>query len=151
MSNTVKVTTCKNDSTELIGVSINNPDFGYIRIESTDVVQFTTGGWLNSNKRSTLIKGKIADLTAWVKNNGIKVGSEFVGKIVVKEQLMPFYEGQDPKRAGADGEILHKDGQPIYRQTEFTLDSTMQDTLIQHDNVLSAAARKMSANDITMK
>lgn len=151
MSNTVKVTTCKNDSTELIGVSINNPDFGYIRIESTDAVQFTTGGWLNSNKRSTLIKGKIADLTAWVKNNGIKVGSEFVGKIVVKEQLMPFYEGQDPKRAGADGEILHKDGQPIYRQTEFTLDSTMQDTLIQHDNVLSAAARKMSANDITMK
>lgn len=148
---TVKVATCKNDSADLIGVSSNNPDYGYIRIQSSSAIQFGAGGWLNSNTRSTLIKGKITDLTAWVKSNNIKVGSEFAGKIVVKEALMPFYENQQPKRAGAEGEILHKDGQPIFRVTEFTLDQSAQDTLIAHDNVLSAAAKVMSNNDISMK
>lgn len=152
MSNTVKVVTCKQDSSELIGISPNNSDYGFIRIESTDTLQIGNGGWVNSNKRSTLIKGKIADLTQWVKTNNIKIGTEFVGKIVVKEQAgVPFYEGQQPKRAGADGEVLHKDGMPIFRQTEYTMDMTAQDVLVKHDNVLSAAARQLSGNDITMK
>jgi hypothetical protein len=152
MSNTVKVVTCRNESSELIGISPNNSDYGFIRIESTDTIQIGNGGWINSNKRSTLIKGKISDLTSWVKSNSIKVGTEFAGKIVVKEQAgTPFYEGQQPKRAGADGEILHKDGMPIFRQTEFTLDMTAHDVLVKHDNVLSAAARQISTNDITMK
>jgi hypothetical protein len=152
MSNTVKVVTCRNESSELIGISPNNSDYGFIRIESTDMAQIGAGGWINTNKRSTLIKGKISDLTSWVKSNSIKVGTEFAGKIVVKEQAgTPFYEGQQPKRAGADGEILHKDGMPIFRQTEFTLDMTAHDVLVKHDNVLSAAARQISTNDITMK
>lgn len=152
MNNTVKVSTCRTDSNELIGISKNNSDYGFIRIESTDEVQFGAGGWLNSKKRSTLIKGKISDLTSWVKSNNIQIGSTFIGKIVVKEQAgVPFYEGQEPKRAGQDGEILHKDGMPIFRQTEFTLDVNAPDTLVQHDNVLSAASRMMANNDITMK
>jgi len=40
---------------------------------------------------------------------------------------------------------------PIFRQTEFTLDMTAHDVLVKHDNVLSAAARQISTNDITMK
>lgn len=152
MSNTVKVTTCRNESTELIGISPNNSDYGFIRIESTDPVQIGNGGWINANKRTTLIKGKINDLTAWVKSNNIKIGTEFAGKIIVKEQAgVPFYEGQQPKRAGADGEVLHKDGMPIFRQTEFTMDMTAADVLVKHDNVLSAAARQLSGNDISMK
>lgn len=152
MNNTVKVSTCRTDSNELIGISKNNSEYGFIRIESTDDVQFGAGGWLNSKKRSTLIKGKISDLTAWVKNNNIQIGSTFIGKIVVKEQAgVPFYEGQEPKRAGQNGEILHKDGMPIFRQTEFTLDVNAPDTFVQHDNVLSAASRMMANNDITMK
>jgi hypothetical protein len=152
MNNTVKVVTCRNESNELIGISPNNTDYGFIRIESTDAIQIGNGGWINSNKRSTLIKGKISDLTSWVKSNSIKIGTEFAGKIIVKEQAgVPFYEGQQPKRAGADGEVLHKDAMPIFRQTEFTLDFTAQDVLVKHDNVLSAAARQMSTNDINMK
>ncbi len=152
MSKTVKVVTCRNESSELIGISPNNSDYGFIRIESTDSAQIGAGGWINTNKRSTLIKGRISDLTQWVKTNSIKIGSEFTGKIIIKEQAgVPFYEDQQPKRAGADGEVLHKDGMPIFRQTEFTLNFDEQDVLVKHDNVLSAAARQISTNDITMK
>jgi hypothetical protein len=152
MNNTVKVTTCRQDSNDLIGISKNNSEYGFIRIESTDDVQFGAGGWLNTRKRTTLIKGRIADLTTWVKSNNITIGSTFMGKIVIKEQAgVPFYDGQEPKRAGQDGEILHKDGMPIFRQTEFTLDLNAADTLVQHDNVLSAAARQLSQNDINIK
>lgn len=147
----VKVTTCRNESNDLIGISPNNSDYGFIRIESADAANIGPGGWVNTNRRTTLIKGKLTDLTQWVKNNGIKIGTELNGKIVITEQTIPFYEGQEPKRAGADGEILHKDGEPIYRQTEFTMDMNATDILIKHDNVLSAAARRISANDIGMK
>lgn len=148
----VTVVTCRNNSTDLIGISPNNADYGFIRIESSDVAQIGTGGWINTNRRTTLIKGRINDLTQWVKSNKIAIGTELPGKIVVKEQAgVPFYEGQEPKRAGADGEVLHKDGMPIFRQTEFTMDMTAADVLIKHDNVLSAAARQLSGNDISMK
>jgi len=147
----VKVTTCRNESTDLIGISPNNSDYGFIRIESADIAQIGAGGWINTNRRTTLIKGKLADLTSWVKANGIKVGSELPGKIIIKEQTLPFYEGQEPKRAGKDGEVLHTDGEPIYRQTEFTLDMNALDVVIKHDNVLSAASRMMANNDINIK
>ena len=143
----VKVTTCRNESSELIGISPNNSDYGFIRVESAEAAQIGAGGWINTNRRTTLIKGKINDLTQWVKANNIKIGTELPGKIVINEQAgVPFYEGQEPKRAGKDGEVLHVDGQPIFRQTEFTLDMTASDKLIKHHNVLSAAARSVSSN-----
>lgn len=41
---------------------------------------------------------------------------------------------QEPKKAGKDGEILKKDGQPIYRNTALVFGEA-KDTLIQHDVV----------------
>lgn len=146
----VKIATASKDSTELIGISPNNKEFGYIRVESAESVQFGAGGWLNARVKSALIKGKVTDLQTWVKANNIKVGSLITGKIVAKESHTPFYQGQQPKRAGQDGEILHVAGQPIYRNTEFTLDESMQDELIQHENVISGAARVVAGNDVTM-
>jgi hypothetical protein len=137
----VKIATCRQDSTDLIGVSPNNSDFGYIRVVSSEGLSFGAGGWLNSRQKSTLIKGKITDLQEWVRKNNIQVESEIPGKIVVKESLTPFYETQQPKRSNPEGPVLYKTvggiNRPIYRQTEFTLDDTIQDELIQHDNVLS--------------
>lgn len=151
----VTVTTCSNSSTEIIGVSTNNPDYGYIRVESNEGLSFGNGGWLNAKSKSALIKGKVADLRAFVQKNNVTVGYKIPGQIVILEQAgLPFYEGQQPKRAGADGEVLYvtRNGQklPIYRQTEFTMDMTRTDSPIQHENVLSAAAKTMAANDIAV-
>lgn len=156
MTTSVKVTTCKNDSTAIIGISSNNPDFGYIRVEENGGLSFGNGGWLNSNTKTALIKGKVKDLETFVTKNNVSVGYEIPGKIVIMEQTTPFYEGQQPKRAGANGEVLYStDNQgvrhAIYRQTEFTMDSNRQDVLVKHDNVLSGAAKVMVQNDIAIK
>lgn len=153
---TVKVTTASNSSTEIIGVSTNNPDFGYIRVEENGGLSFGAGGWLNAKTKSALIKGKVADLQMFVRKNNVAVGYEIPGQIVIQERAgMPFYEGQQPKRAGVDGEVLYitRDGQklPIYRQTEFTMDMSRQDELVQHENALSQAAKTIVANDIAVK
>tara|TARA_R110000868_G_scaffold37331_1_gene132219 strand:- start:1806 stop:2270 length:465 start_codon:yes stop_codon:yes gene_type:complete len=151
----VKVTTSTNESTEIIGKSTNSPDYGYIRVESTEGMSFGNGGWLNTNRKTALIKGKLSDLTAFVKKNNVMEGYEIEGKIVVNESLTPFYATQQPKLIPSTGEILYKETsngkEPIYRQTEFTIDMNKVDTLIQHSNVLSAAARVVVQNDIAIK
>ena len=155
MANTVKVTTCKKDSTEILGKSNNNPDYGYIRVEESTGLTFGAGGWLNSNTKTALIKGKVTDLTAFLQKNNVKVGYEIPGKIVIKEQTTAFYTGQQPKIVPSTGEVLYVTingvQSPIYRQTEFTMDTNMQDVLIQHENVLSGASKAISANDIAIK
>lgn len=151
---TVKVTTCKKDSQAIIGQSTNNPDYGYIRVEANDGLSFGNGGWLNSNTRTALIKGKVADLKAFIVKNNVSLGYELAGKIVIKEQTEAFYEGQQPKIVPSTGEVLYVTingvKNPIYRQTEFTMDMTQQDTLVKHENVLSGASKAIQANDIAI-
>jgi len=156
MNSTVKVTTASNSTTEIMGISSNNPDFGYIRVEENGGLSFGAGGWLNSKTKTALIKGKVKDLQAFIQKNNVTVGYEIPGQIVIMEQAgTPFYEGQQPKRAGQDGEVLYKvvNGEklPIYRQTEFTMDMTKSDSLVQHDNALSTAAKAVLANDIAVR
>jgi hypothetical protein len=151
---TVKVTGASNaNPTQIVGTSTNNPEYGYIRVESATVQM--NNGWLNSVTRSALIKGKTSDLKKFAEN--LSIGTELPGKIVVKESLTPFYEGQQPKRNGnaADSVVLFKrvDGveKPIYRETVYTMDMTVQDDPIQHDNVLSTTARQVTANTDALK
>lgn len=151
---TVKVTGASNaNPNQIVGVSTNNPEYGYIRVESATVQM--NNGWLNSVTRSALIKGKTADLKKYAEN--LSIGTELPGKIVVKESLTPFYEGQQPKRNGnsADSVVLFKrvDGveKPIYRTTEYTMDMTVQDEMISHDNVLSGTAKAITANAAALK
>jgi hypothetical protein len=152
---TVKVVTCTNQSSEIIGKSTNSPDYGYIRVESSEGISFGNGGWLNANRKTALIKGKLSDLIAFVKKNNVTEGYELQGKIVVNESLTPFYANQQPKLIPSTGEILYKETsngkEPIYRQTEFTVDMSKMDTLIQHSNALSAAAKVVVQNDIAIK
>ncbi len=37
-------------------------------------------------------------------------------KIILVESFKPFYEGQSPKRKGADGEIISINGMPVYQE-----------------------------------
>ena len=127
---TVKVAADKNGN--IIGVSQNNPEYGYIRVEQA-ATQINDQGWLRNVKRSALIKGKVEDLLAC----NYKEGTTINGKIVVVESLTPFNPtnpDRDLKVAGETGVICRIDDQPIYRQTFFTQNLNAYDELITHDN-----------------
>lgn len=116
----------------VIGISNNNTEWGYIRVEQ-HVPQITEGGWLRYVKRSALLKGTVEDL----KRTELVSGSEIAGRIIVKESFTPFYE-EDPQKsakiAGSTGVPCTKDGQQIYRESFFTTDPNQTDELIAHDN-----------------
>lgn len=155
MANSVKIIGKNNQSTEILGVSNNNPDYGYIRVESTGEVTFGAGGWLNSSSKTALIKGKTSDLKTFIAKNNVTLGYEMPGQIVIMEQTTPFYAGQQPKINPSTSEVLYVTvngvKSPIYRSTEFTQDMTRVDSMLQHENVMSAAGKAIQANEIAMK
>jgi len=55
------------------------------------------------------------------------------GKVVVTESLTPFYEGQEPKRKGAEGEVINHLGASVYRDTNYVFDLDAKDTLLAGD------------------
>ena len=128
-----KVTVAANKDGNIIGISENNPDFGYIRVEQNAPV-INEKGWLRFSKRSSLIKGKVEDLLQC----NYKAGQEIQGRIVVVESLTPFNTenpDRDLKIAGETGVVCTIDDQPIYRQSFFTTNVDAHDELITHDNV----------------
>lgn len=130
MTNKVRVTADQNGN--IIGVSQNNPEYGYIRVEQ-DANQINPNGWLRITRRSALIKGTVRDLLA----AGFTKDTVLPGKIVVKESFFPFnLENPDKnlKLAGDTGVICRVGDQPIYRDTFYTADETAQDELIMHTN-----------------
>jgi hypothetical protein len=141
----VRVTADTNGN--VIGVSQNNPEYGYVRVEQS-VTQINEAGWLKPVKRSALIKGKVEDLA----QAGFVEGYELSGKIIVKESLTPFNPenpDRDLKIAGSTGVVCRIDDQPIYRQTFFTSNQEAYDDLITHDNTneirdVQVAQREMS-------
>lgn len=116
----------------MIGISQNNPEYGWIRVEQNARV-INDRGWLRNAKRSALIKGKVEDLVA----SNYKDGEEITGKIIVVESHDPFNPenpDRDIKIAGDTGVICRVDDQAIYRQTFFTPNVNAQDELIMHTN-----------------
>lgn len=127
-----KVVVTADASGNVIGVSKNNPEYGYVRVEQT-VNQFNDRGWLRVVKRSALIKGQIKDLV----DAGFAAGKQLPGKIVVVESFRPFNPenpDRDLKIAGDTGVICRVDDEPIYRQTFYTLNENAVDELIMHNN-----------------
>lgn len=138
----------------MIGVSQNNPEYGYVRVVQT-VKHINDQGWLRNTKRSALIKGKVEDLLDAM----FKEGEELPGKIVVVESLVPFNE-QNPERdlkiAGDTGVVCRVDDQPIFRQTFYTTNESAQDQIIMHTNTseikdVQQAQRALSTFNIRPK
>lgn len=145
----VRVTADKHGN--VISVSPNNPEYGWIRVEQT-ATQINDRGWLRNAKRSAFIKGKVEDLKA----SSYKEGTEINGKIVVIESLIPF-DSNNPERdlkiAGDTGVICRIDDQPIYRQSFFTTNLNAYDELITHTNTdeireVQSALKSMSSLSI---
>jgi hypothetical protein len=127
-----KVTIAADQHGNIIGVSPNNPEYGYVRVQQV-ANSINTQGWLRRSKRSALIKGKVQDLL----EANFTDGQELPGKIVVIESHTPF-NPENPERdlkiAGDTGIVCRVDDQPIYRQTFYTPNENSQDELITHTN-----------------
>lgn len=120
------------DNGNVINVSQNNPEYGYIRVQQV-AFQINDRGWLRNVKRSALIKGKVEDL----QDANYTAGTSIPGKIVVIESFVPFNPEnpeKDLKIAGETGVVCRVDDQPIYRQTFFTSNLNAFDELITHNN-----------------
>lgn len=129
-NNAVRITADENGN--VIGVSDNNPEYGFVRVLQT-VAQYSDEGWLRMSKRSALIKGKVSELMEL----GFKEGDTLPGKIIVRESLEAFNPSnpdRDLKIAGSTGVICRVDDQPIYRQSFYTTNMNAQDELIMHNN-----------------
>jgi hypothetical protein len=128
-----KVTVIGNEQGQVINVSANNPEYGYVRVVQTRTM-FDESGFLRARKVYALIPGRVEELEM----AGFRANQELNGQIIVKESLTPFNEN-DPERdlkiAGDTGIVCSVEGQPIYRRTQYTASSNAEDTLIQHDNV----------------
>jgi hypothetical protein len=127
-----KVVVTADANGNVIGVSENNPEYGYVRAEQSGAF-INDQGWLRISKRSALIKGLVKDLVA----AGFTEGQELPGKIVVIESLVPFNPenpDRDLKIAGETGVVCRIDDEPIYRQTFYTTNDSLNDQLIMHTN-----------------
>jgi len=127
-----KVTIVSDDNGNVINVSTNSPEYGYIKMEQTTPM-IDLEGWVKIQKRNCLLKGKLVDLQALA----LKGGDTIPGKLVVKESFIPF-SSVNPERhlkyAGNTGVICRVDDQPIYREVFYTADVNTQDSFIVHTN-----------------
>jgi hypothetical protein len=145
MNNKVTVKADKNGN--VVSVSPNNPEYGWIFVEQT--VPQLENGWLKKSVRSARINGLVSDLL----QVNYKAGQELPGKIVVLESFTPFNQ-QEPDRdlkiAGSSGVICRVNDEPIYRTTLYTSNLNSFDELIHHTNTeeireVMQAQRSMAA------
>lgn len=125
----VRVTADKNNN--VITVSPNNPEYGWIIVEQ--MTAQLEGGWMKNVLRKARINGRVEDLT----EARFTAGQELPGKIVVIESTLPFNAenpDRDLKIAGKTGVICRYDDQPIYRQAIYTSNVNLVDELIPHTN-----------------
>lgn len=148
-----KVVVKADDLGNVIGVSKNNPEYGYVKIQQS-TIQINDQGWLRPVVRTALIKGKVEDLL----NCDFQPEQVLPGKIIVRESLIPFNNDnpdRDLKIAGDTGIICRLDDQPIYRQTFYTQNVNAVDEFIMHTNTNEIkdvlAAQKEFGNKLTRR
>ena len=117
---TVKVTS---KDGQVVIASANNAEYGYIRVES--VVAKFENGWARQEKRSALVRGKVADLTAlnWKENQSLP------GKIVIVESTKEPYPGAQAKINPSTAEVMTFQGAAIYRDAFYTQNMSTEDIL----------------------
>jgi hypothetical protein len=131
-----------------------NPEFGYVQLQQKTVS--IVGGWIREHKKSCLVRGKIAELQAFVK--AFSGATKLPGKIAVQEYVesavpeavkKQFLSGGLEyekaiagfvKQAGQDGINLMKDGERILRFSSYDPTGKVEEFTIQHDNVEEVAA-----------
>ena len=130
------------ETKSVITPSSSTEGWGSIRVEQSAFE--VNNGIINQKKRVAFFRAKLEVLNALGLVDGQAL--PISGKIVVKESMAPFYEGQKPKQTPS-GVVLKANGQPIYRETSFSANLDTCDELIPHTNVeeVKAAAKATSA------
>ena len=139
-----KVKVVADEFGNVIRVSQNNPEYGFVRVEQ-DAIE-VSNGWVRRKVRSSIVPGLVSDLKAI----GWKANQMLDGKITVKESTEPIMESNldfGVKRAGQDGPVCLFEDQAIYRRTYYTLDTDDTDTFIQHTN--ADEIRESNASRVT--
>lgn len=113
MSQTSKVVMVgsKENPTELVQISTKNAERAFIRVEEES--------WSSTGECVTTVgflRGQTDKLKQRVERMDWKVGMELPCGVRIQESFERFYEGQEPKRKGKDGEVILKQGAPVYRQ-----------------------------------
>ena len=144
MNSKVKVT-AEEVTGNVVVVSKNNPEWGHIRVEQSRTT-IDDNGFARKRNISALIHGTVEDLKSfkWVSNQ------EVPGQIIAKESLEPFNMNnpeRDYKIAGKTGIVCCQDGQPIYRKTFYTLNSSAEDVLVSHNNIEDIRAAYSTSNE----
>lgn len=125
------------DTNAVITPSTNNPEYGTVRVDSVE--KSFANGFLNLNKRTAFIRGRVSDLESL----GLRAGQALAGRIAKKESFEPFYEGQVAKQYPEGhpraGQSVLTNGRETYLQYEYTTDSNQADTWVGADsNTVSA-------------
>jgi hypothetical protein len=105
----------------VITPSTNNPEFGTIRLDSEH--KSMEKGYLNIQKRSAFVRGKLEELNAL----GLKSGQSLPGKIIKRESFEPFYDNQGPKINPTTAEIILTNGRETYLEFVYTEDANSTD------------------------
>jgi hypothetical protein len=133
----------------LISISKRNPNFGWIRLASEEIILDSVTGFPKISKKSFLIKQEISNLELFL---SAYPNGTMPGKLIVVE----FTESQAPaefkklindkipyeeaiasfvKRADSAGPELTLNGERIFRYTKYSPKLDVYDELVAHDNV----------------
>jgi hypothetical protein len=146
--NSKVIVTADATTNAVINVS-ENSDYGYIRVEQVRTMM-DNNGFLKRKSISAIVPGLLADLQA----SGFYAGQQLDGKIVIQESLEPFNKKnpeRDLKIAGDTGIVCTLGGLPIYRRTIFTLNPSVEESLINHDNIEELRSAYAKANSSALK
>ena len=130
METKVKVT--GDELGNVIHQSVNNPEYGYVRVEQVKSV-IDDNGFLRRRVISALIQGTIEDLN----EENYYVGKELPGKVIIIESTKAPNKKDETKNlkyAGNTGVVCKINGQSIYRKTIYTIITNVTDELVKHDN-----------------
>jgi len=143
MSSKIKIVPSANGTA--VRTYANNPVFGYVVLESTDMV--FANGWIKEKKRTCILRAEVKLLGAFAAMPSIS------GRICVQEFLansipahvqkehvrddIPFAEAIADfiKKAGKDGPALTIGGVPIVRFTNYDPSGQSTDSMLQYDNI----------------
>ena len=142
MESKVKVT--GDELGNVIHQSVNNPEYGYVRVEQVRSM-YDDNSFLRRRVVSALIQGFMDDL----KQEGYYLGQELPGKIAIIESLNPSNKKDHTKNlktAGNTGVVCKSNGQPIYRKTIYTIITNVTDELVKHDNTEEIKAANSLSN-----
>lgn len=142
----------------VVSAYTSNKEFGYVQLQES--ATYIDGGWMRTQKRSALLRGRIEELEAFVNANP---KLQVAGRICVQE----FLESEVPqhtqdmffnksvedyeervkpyvKRAGNDGVELTQGGERILRFSFYDPSGKTEDCFTHHDNAEAIADARRS-------